>query len=165
MLTSDRIEPASNLVNNGRVIIAAPFNGQIVTTAPFLGQKLQKFGRTTGYTQGQVTAINAQITIPYGNGNALFVNQIEVVAIGSSVVFATFGDSGSLAVDFSRNPIGLLFATNGNNSFLNPFDQVLFVLVAYRLLVPGSKWRLHRDCRAQPPPARTPSRRSPATAR
>ena len=120
--------PASNLVNNGRVIISPPFNGQIVTTAPFLGQKLQKFGRTSGYTQGQVTAVNAQITIPYGNGNAVFVNQIEVVAIGSSVVFGTFGDSGSLAVDFNRNPVGLLFATNGNNAFLNPFSQVLNLL-------------------------------------
>jgi hypothetical protein len=120
--------PASNLVNNGRVIISPPFNGQIVTTAPFLGQKLQKFGRTSGYTQGQVTAINAQITIPYGNGNAVFVNQIEVVAIGASVVFGTFGDSGSLAVDFQRNPVGLLFATNGNNAFCNPIGQVLNLL-------------------------------------
>jgi hypothetical protein len=25
------------------------------------------------------------------------------------------------------------------------WDQVLFVLVAYRLLAPGSEWRLHRD--------------------
>ena len=120
--------PASNLVNNGKVITAAPFTGQIVTTAPFLGQQLQKFGRTTGYTQGKVTAINAQITIPYGNGNAVFVNQIEVIAIGSSVVFGSFGDSGALAVDFSRNPVGLLFATNGNNAFLNPFGQVLNLL-------------------------------------
>ncbi len=120
--------PASNLVNNGRVITAPPFNGQIVTTAPFLGQQLQKFGRTTGYTQGKVTAINAQITIPYGNGNAVFVNQIEVIAIGSSVVFGTFGDSGSLAVDFNRNPVGLLFATNGNNAFCNPIGPVLNLL-------------------------------------
>src|ERR1700751_4406662 len=27
----------------------------------------------------------------------------------------------------------------------NPLDQVLFVLVAYRLLAPGSEWRLHRE--------------------
>jgi hypothetical protein len=26
-----------------------------------------------------------------------------------------------------------------------PWDQVLFVLVAYRLLAPGSEWRLHRE--------------------
>jgi hypothetical protein len=26
------------------------------------------------------------------------------------------------------------------------WDQVLFVLVAYRLLAPGSEWRLHREC-------------------
>jgi hypothetical protein len=120
--------PASNLVNNGRVIVAAPFTGQIVTTAPFLGQKLQKFGRTSGYTQGQVTAINGQITIPYGNGNAVFVNQIEVVAIGSSTVFATFGDSGALAVDFFRNPVGLVFASNGSNAFANPIGPVLNLL-------------------------------------
>ena len=25
------------------------------------------------------------------------------------------------------------------------WDQVLFVLVAYRLLAPGSEWRLHRE--------------------
>ena len=25
------------------------------------------------------------------------------------------------------------------------WDQVLFVLVAYRLLAPGSQWRLHRE--------------------
>jgi hypothetical protein len=29
------------------------------------------------------------------------------------------------------------------------WDQVLFVLVAYRLLAPGSEWRLHRECSSQ----------------
>jgi hypothetical protein len=99
--------------------------GQPFTTPAFLGQQLQKFGRTTGYTQGKVTGLNVSITIPYGVGNALFTNQIEVVGIGSFAVFGTFGDSGALAVDFNRNPVGLLFSSNGNNAFLNPFDQVI----------------------------------------
>jgi hypothetical protein len=39
------------------------------------------------------------------------------------------------------------------------WDQVLFVLVAYRLIAPGAEWRLHRtwyklklELPAQPPP-------------
>ncbi len=90
-----------------------------------LGQKLQKYGRTTGYTQGLVTGVNVQLTVAYAGGQAIFINQFEVGGAGSFAVFGSFGDSGALAVDMNKNPIGLVFAADGTNIWCNPITTVL----------------------------------------
>lgn len=91
-----------------------------------LGMTVQKFGRTTGQTQGRVTGINATIDVGYGAGNARFVDQI-VISDGN---FSGPGDSGSLVVTKGlllgdRRPVALLFAGSNANTIANPIDFVL----------------------------------------
>jgi hypothetical protein len=95
------------------------------TMAPRLGMAVKKSGRTTGLTNGNITAVNATIDISYGSGKtARFVNQI-VVGTGD---FIAAGDSGSLMVeDVATNPsaVGLLFAGSSTTAIANPIDGVL----------------------------------------
>jgi hypothetical protein len=90
-----------------------------------VGQSVQKYGRTTSLTKGTVTGIAATVNVGYSSGTARFVDQIIVEARRP---FLKAGDSGSLLVtDPDRNPVGLLFAGNGNGKFAvaNPIDAVL----------------------------------------
>jgi len=94
------------------------------TTVPaIIGQSVQKYGRTTGPTSGDITAINAIVRVGYGSGTARFINQI-IIEPGD---FSSGGDSGSLIVtnDESCNPVGLLFAGSSTITVANPIDEVL----------------------------------------
>jgi hypothetical protein len=96
------------------------------TTDATLGMSVQKYGRTTGHTQGRVTGINAVIDVDYRTGRARFENQIMISGDG----FSTGGDSGSLIVTkgvllADRRPVGLLFAGSATNTIANPIDVVL----------------------------------------
>ncbi len=97
------------------------------TTLPAsLGQIVQKYGRTTSLTIGQVTGINATILVGYSSGVAEFIDQIVVQ---SNKPFIKPGDSGSLLVtdDASAKPVGLLFAGNNSGTYAiaNPIGLVL----------------------------------------
>jgi len=98
------------------------------TTVPAtLGMTVQKFGRTTQLTKGQITGINATVMVEYAPGwYAWFVGQIIVE---STTAFILPGDSGSLLVidNLSCNPVGLMFAGNGPGTYAiaNPIDLVL----------------------------------------
>jgi hypothetical protein len=93
-----------------------------VTNPAYLGQTVQKYGRTTDLTNGQVTGVNATILVNYGYGRtARFVNQIVITPGG----FSAAGDSGSLIVDMSNNPVGLLFAGSSSDTIANPIGPVL----------------------------------------
>src|SRR5437667_349247 len=84
-----------------------------------------KYGETTRLTKGQVTEINATVTVEYDSGDARFVDQI---VIRSSLRFIGAGDSGSLLVTRpDANPVGLLFAGNksGRVAIANPIALVL----------------------------------------
>ncbi|MBT4073130.1 MAG: hypothetical protein HOE75_05565 [Chloroflexi bacterium] len=84
--------------------------------------KVQKYGRTTGFTKSRVWATNVSVNVGYDSGTALFTGQIAVRGAG----FSAGGDSGSLVVTQSgNNPVGLLFAGGGQYTFLNPIDDVL----------------------------------------
>jgi hypothetical protein len=94
-----------------------------------------KIGRTTGLTEGRITAIELdEVIVGYGEplGELRFDNQIEVEATGSGA-FSRGGDSGSLVYrPADRVAIGLLFAgseTGGRNdsglTYLNPIAAVL----------------------------------------
>ncbi len=90
----------------------------------FLGQQVQKFGRTTGLTTGEVTGVNATVNVGYGPGKtAKFVKQI-IIEPGD---FSAGGDSGSLIVtnNESCNPVGLLFAGSSTMTVANRIDLVL----------------------------------------
>lgn len=94
----------------------------------FLGQRVQKYGRTTGYKDGIVTALNKTIIVGYDAGDAQFINQFEVTGIPDTDAFSASGDSGSLVVDMNRNPVGLLFAGGGfpiDRTDCNPIQTVL----------------------------------------
>jgi hypothetical protein len=89
------------------------------------GMKVQKYGRTTGLTNGRIWATNAIVNVGYDSGVARFVNQIVIRGGG----FSAGGDSGSLVVvkggQDDLKPVGLLFAGSGNATILNPIDAVL----------------------------------------
>ncbi len=98
------------------------------TTVPVsslqIGQAVQKYGRTTGLTQGTIQGLNATIGVDYGSGHiAYFRNQIMITP-GS---FSAGGDSGSLIVtdDADCNPVGLLFAGSNTETYANPINLVL----------------------------------------
>src|SRR5881396_1269082 len=94
-----------------------------------LGLNVQKYGRTTKLTKGQITGIDGTVTVCYEVfiifclESATFVDQL-VIEPGS---FSGGGDSGSLIVsdDQNMNPVGLLFAGSPTETIANRIDLVL----------------------------------------
>ena len=94
-----------------------------------LGLPVQKYGRTTKLTHGQITGINGTVTVCYEVlyifcvKSATFTNQLIVDASG----FSGGGDSGSLIVtdDGQSRPVGLLFAGSSTQTIVNRIDLVL----------------------------------------
>lgn len=92
--------------------------------AELLGAEVQKYGRTTGLTTGNVNTINATVNVCYDSSCtniARFTNQL-VITPGT---FSAAGDSGSLVVDSQRRPVGLLFAGSDTQAIINRIDFVL----------------------------------------
>jgi hypothetical protein len=94
------------------------------TKAPTLGMTVAKFGRTTGYTEGRISLLDATVNVQYdtmrGTRTARFVSQVITSGMSKS------GDSGSLVVDPSDNrAIGLLFAGSEFATIFTPIDRVL----------------------------------------
>ncbi|MBK8022682.1 MAG: hypothetical protein IPK19_14925 [Chloroflexi bacterium] len=102
--------------------------GTIAGTKPAtLGMRVRKYGRTTEYTEGVVTLINATVNVGYstaaGPRTARFVGQTITEAMSKG------GDSGSLVVDTSENKaVGLLFAGSDLATIFTPIDVVLDAL-------------------------------------
>jgi len=94
-----------------------------------LGLNVQKYGRTTHLTRGQITGVNATVTVCYAvsgftcTKSARYVDQL---IIGPST-FSAGGDSGSLIVtdDGNLNPVALLFAGSSSITITNRIDLVL----------------------------------------
>ena len=103
------------------------------TVAASVGLPVQKYGRTTGFTQGSINAVNVDVdvcyfplseTICFPGFEAHFVNQFSVP--DGAVPFSASGDSGSLLVaQGSNQPVGLLFAGGEGLTIANPIDAVL----------------------------------------
>ncbi|MHC4519282.1 MAG: fibronectin type III domain-containing protein [Planctomycetota bacterium] len=95
------------------------------TAEPQLNMSVQKYGRTTGPTSGEVAGINASVRVWYSRGFAIFVDQIMI----TPGTFSAGGDSGSLIVVENgaddRSPVGPLFAGSSTATFANPIDDVL----------------------------------------
>jgi hypothetical protein len=98
--------------------------GQVHGTKPAaLGMAVRKSGRTTGYTTGTITLLNATVNVAYGNRTARFSGQIITTPMSQG------GDSGSLLVDGTSNvAVGLLFAGSDQSTIFNPIDNVLSAL-------------------------------------
>jgi hypothetical protein len=128
---NNTVDAAIAISSTAQLGNSTPSNGygtpNSTTVAPSVGLAVQKYGRTTQLTKGNISAINATVTVSYGsNENAIFVNQIIVTTKGA---FIKAGDSGSLLVtnNPAANPVGLVFAGNssGTYSIANPISAVL----------------------------------------
>jgi hypothetical protein len=112
---ADPIEP----VNEDIVQIGKP----VGVIEAELGMPLQKYGRTTKYTTGEVMLIDATVSVQYGAGKiAQFDEQIVAGAMSAG------GDSGSAVLDTNNNLVGLLFAGSDSTTILNPMTIVFDVL-------------------------------------
>lgn len=97
-----------------------------------IGHEVKKFGRTSGYSEGEVDAITTWLPIQYtirGNGISVpryysFHNVLEIKSSDPSKIFGTRGDSGSLVSSREQDgAIGMIFA--GVPS-MDPDERVVF---------------------------------------
>ncbi len=107
-----------DLVNSEILYIGTP----IGTSTPSLGLRVQKSGRTTGYTTGTVTQIDATVRINYNGPTALFEGQVVTTPMSQP------GDSGSAVLDEEKRVVGLLFAGSDAATIFSPIDAVLTAL-------------------------------------
>ena len=88
-----------------------------------LGTNIKKSGRTTGFTTGRITQIDATVQVSYGSaGVATFTDQFVAGAMSAG------GDSGSAVLDEEDYVVGLLFAGSDNTTIINPIQFVLDTL-------------------------------------
>jgi hypothetical protein len=88
-----------------------------------VGTVLHKTGRTTNYTTGRITAVNATVDVNYGGGRvARFRDQILTTPMSAG------GDSGSLVADRDNLAVGLLFAGSPLVTILNQIQHVRSLL-------------------------------------
>lgn len=82
--------------------------------------RVQKTGRTTGYTTGNIAAVSYDGWVGYDSGDAYFEDQI-LITPGS---FSAPGDSGSCILDMDENIIGLLYAGGATHTIANFIEDV-----------------------------------------
>jgi hypothetical protein len=87
-----------------------------------LTMDVQKMGRTTGYTTGKITQLDATVRIDYEGPSAIFSGQIIASPMSQG------GDSGSAMLDMDKNVVGLIFAGSDASTIANPIDLVLSAL-------------------------------------
>jgi hypothetical protein len=117
--------PNSAVDPDGQVLEIGVPDGDVVNSSQVkTGTSVQKSGRTTGLTKGQIDAVEVSIVVNYGSGRyARFDNQITVTP-GS---FIAGGDSGSVMFADESRPraVGLLFAGSSAVAIASPMDVVL----------------------------------------
>lgn len=106
---------------------------QGVAVPPQVGMRVQKTGRTSGFTFGEIVGINVlfgplTITTPVGQRQALFGGQIRTTPM------AFPGDSGAIACEVNVGvAIGMVFAGGTQETILNDIvrvEQALGVRIA-----------------------------------
>lgn len=143
-----KLTPATPLPHNN-LVDAAIATGQfhdldreIYWTGPVLGWRrkaavtvgtvVKKTGRTTNFTTGRITAVNATVNVNFGGGRTgHFIDQIITTPMSAG------GDSGSLIMTIDGVAVGLLFAGSGTATIANQIENVrslLKVEVAERIL-------------------------------
>lgn len=113
------------------------FGGRITGTAPppaidpdtglLIGpSRVWKAGRTTGWTEGDITEIAIVTDVTYQAGTARFRNQLGIRASrDNSGPFSRAGDSGSGILNARHELVGLLFAGTDARTLANPIAAVL----------------------------------------
>jgi hypothetical protein len=124
-------EPGNNTVD---CALARPLSPDLVTPdilnigipagvgSATLGTALQKTGRTTAYTTGQITQIDVTVSVDYGGQIATFKDQLMSGAMSAG------GDSGSAMLDMQKRVVGLLYAGSDSTTIMNPIQFVLDAL-------------------------------------
>jgi hypothetical protein len=88
-----------------------------------VGTVVKKTGRTTNFTTGRITVINATIDVNYGGGRvARFKDQIVTTNMSAG------GDSGSLVMTLDNVALGLLFAGSPIAMIANQIENVRSLL-------------------------------------
>lgn len=131
-LKAVRIQATENLVD---CAIAKPLREEDVlpeilnigaisgTASAVLGMPIKKSGRTTGFTEGQVTQVDVTADISYGeNRTVRFVDQIMAGAMSQP------GDSGSAILNNNNELVGLLFAGSETSTVMNRIENVFSAL-------------------------------------
>jgi hypothetical protein len=124
--------PGDNLVD---AAIARPINDvdvsdQILEVGPIkgtalaeLGMAVQKSGRTTGFTQGEIQQVDVTANVQYGAGRiARFTDQLMAGPMSQG------GDSGSAVLDQNGRLVGLLFAGSDSTTIINRIEHVFSTL-------------------------------------
>ena len=83
---------------------------------------MQKTGRTTEYTQGQIVQIDVTTSVGYNGRMATFTDQLMANGMSAG------GDSGSAVLDEAGFVVGLLFAGSNTATLINPIQTVLDLL-------------------------------------
>jgi hypothetical protein len=88
-----------------------------------VGMLVKKTGRTTNFTTGRITAINATVDVSYGGGKvARLKDQIVTTNMSAG------GDSGSLVLTLDNVAVGLLFAGSSTSMIANQIENVRSLL-------------------------------------
>jgi len=127
-----RVSAVQNLVD---CAIAEPLNsadvineilqiGAISGTAEgTLNMPLQKSGRTTGHTTGEILQVDVTVQVSYGaNKTATFVDQLMAGAMSQG------GDSGSAVLNDQKQLVGLLYAGSDTTTIINRIQNVFQAL-------------------------------------
>lgn len=87
--------------------------------------KVQKVGRTTNYTVGEVRDLGFDGRVDYANGKfAYFEDQLLITSATKWHRFAEEGDSGAIVLDMENRIIGLLFGAGKTYSVANHIEDV-----------------------------------------
>ncbi len=128
---SMKLMKSSNQNNIVDAALAKPINLQINedileigkvsgVAEPKLGDRVKKSGRTTGYTEGNIKAVDVTMKVSLGGDSyAVFTEQIL------SDIKSGPGDSGSLILDSNNNAVGLLFAGSDTATLFNRITNVM----------------------------------------
>jgi len=88
-----------------------------------VGMLVKKTGRTTNFTTGRITVINATVDVGYGGGQvARLKDQIVTTNMSAG------GDSGSLVMTLDNVAVGLLFAGSSVAMIANQIENVRALL-------------------------------------
>lgn len=89
-----------------------------------LGMPVRKHGRTTGYTTGTITLLNATVNVSYNTVDG--VRQARFVGQAMTTPMSQGGDSGSLILEADgTRAVGLLFAGSSQATIFTPISVVL----------------------------------------
>jgi len=133
--SSNRIDAAVALIRRGfdpEPMIKGIGKISGLVADPAEGKLVSKVGRTTGPTEGRISAFEVDdVVVGYDMGNLKFDNVVEIEG-AKDEPFAQGGDSGSLVVNEDLQAVALVFATSdvgGKNgkglTYTNPLGPVL----------------------------------------